>query len=192
MAFYKSATNKLGDTNENIVFDMIKNTKELITDTEMQKHYGDIKIITTNGEARYIEVKSGHSYKGMDKVAIDICYLDNNYNPYIPINATDNKGWLYSLDKCNTLAIVNKSKTKVYLIAWQVLRDKLIKLLNGKLEDIKRVLKNGFSYYLNEKGLEIMVNNKDPHKKTVCITVRLTKTVVNLYGAGFKEVDINI
>ena len=102
----------------------------IITDMNMQLHYGDIVITNIVGCSNYyVDIK--HSYN--NNLFVDIAYYtdDLKRNEYIQKNTNDNKGWLYHLDSCDCLLLIDNSKQFFYLIYdWQIARLRLITLAN--------------------------------------------------------------
>ena len=105
----------------------------IITDMNDQLHCGDIVINYDNEiecEPYYVDIK--HSYN--NSLYVDIAYYKDKlkHTEHNQKNTNDNKGWLYNLDMCDCLLLIDNSKQFFYLINnWQIARTRLITLANA-------------------------------------------------------------
>ena len=188
----KNKSNLIGQKSEKMVYNYIRGiypNAQLVTDIEIQKHYGDITYRKWNKD-HYIEVKTAHNFNNMNKLAIDVLYFEKKHwctglKPYIPSNSTDNKGWLYNLDKCNRLMVVTKQKEIYDIRGWQRIRENIIKAVD--LSDITFRCMWEYPLEIENRYLDLMLNKRDKLKDTVCVTFRLEEKIIEALGGELIE-----
>ena len=105
---------------------------------KMQKFNGDF-FIMQDIEGKFVECKSSHVFKTIDKVALDYSLHKYNNEPYYPKHEDGqaNKGYLHYC-KANILFCVNLAHKKIYIILdFQKLKSKILTMIeegSGELE----------------------------------------------------------
>ena len=102
---------------------------DIITDMYEQLHYGDCFVTNLGTDYYFIDIK--HSYNSYCWCDISYWCDKNKQNEYIQRNTNNNLGWLYNLDMCDCLLLIDNSEQFFYVIDnWQVVRQRLLYLAN--------------------------------------------------------------
>ena len=146
--------------------DNIFNMRLTKDNTVNQLRFGDITIITNDGEIITNEVKSEKPYQGLYKLRIDLMYvIKANYNiPYIQQNTNNNNGWAYKICNYDKIYIHFHDNTSKYKA--------MIFVINNPYQlylDCMELIKIGSfgTYNINQVEFDIFHNDNDYSKTTI-------------------------
>lgn len=134
-----------------------------ISNPTIQYLYGDVMILDKHKNPIYADIKTSHSWDGIDKVGLDYKhYIKDSEEPYIPSNTNNNNGYVYHL-KADSIICINPYSRKLYIVnKFQYLKEKVLELL-----DVKEFSSNE----LLENGIELSTNKNDYDKDTKIINI---------------------
>ena len=152
--------------------DNIFNMRLTKDNTINQLRFGDITIITNDGEIITNEVKSEKPYQGLYKLRIDLMYVTKaNYNvPYIQQNTNNSNGWAYKICNYDKIYVHFHDNTSKY--------KSMIFVINNPYQlylDCMELIKIGSfgTYNINQVEFDIFHNNNDYSKTTICTSFNL-------------------
>lgn len=196
---------ELGNLSEKIaeiLLDTIGVEYQRLNKKGMQSYLGDYIAINKHNEPRYIEVKTSHSFKKIDKLAMDYRYFEKGTcanKPYNQCNTDNNLGWLYNNINAHVLICVNPySKMLYYIRDYQKVKNNIIDLIeeyNDKVDYNTWYYRNHNNYI--HKYLEGSVNKRDYLKDSLIVNLELSKKAIKHFEGRlniFKlvsETDIN-
>lgn len=189
--------NELGNLSETLarkLFDRQHWNYQAITQKDMQAYLGDYIALNKHNEARFIEVKTSHTFKNKDKIAMDYKYTKNNSCgrlPYIQSNTNDNLGWIYN-SKSHVLVCVNPYSKKLYVIRdYQTVKKNILNLVeeyNSKVNDNTWHYR-GHNNYIH-KYLEGSVKKTDYCKESLIVNLELSEKSIEYFGGRLWIYDI--
>ena len=164
--YYSSKTK--GDDLEKVAKEILKTMKYEYSEIEyemanFQYRHGDLIVMNRDYSLKSIDVKASHSFRNIDKLALDIEYFKKGTKePYIPTNAIDNKGYTYHL-LSDTVMAINPISKKLYVINnFQKFRKQLLELIEDYNKDFE---------ILSILGIEMSINKGDYNKDSLVANV---------------------
>lgn len=105
---------------------------EKLNNKGFQKLYGDFMVLNRNKDVKFLECKTSHQWKGIDKVALDYAYyrrLNGKEFEYIQKGSTDNLGYIHYL-KADILFCYNPHSNRIYFVhEFQKVKNNILNLL---------------------------------------------------------------
>ena len=152
--------------------DNIFNMRLTKDNTINQLRFGDITIITNDGEIITNEVKSEKTYQGLYKLRIDLMYvIKADYSiPYIQQNTNNSNGWAYKICNYDKIYVHFHDNTSKY--------KSMIFVINNPYQlylDCMELIKIGSfgTYNINQVEFDIFHNDNDYSKTTICTSFNL-------------------
>lgn len=167
-------------------------------DMQEQISIGDLKVIKDD-KVFQVECKSSHSFRGIDKLAIDIKYLDkyNTRKDYIQSTTNSSLGWIY-YSQSDWIMCYNSDSKKLYVIRdYQEVKKNILDKVDSYIESFKNI--DGFQawYRRNHNNtidgylLEGSVK-EDTNKFALIVNLMLSKGTIEKYGGRLDIFDIEL
>lgn len=161
-----------------------------------QERLGDYFIFPHNKGAFTIDVKNGHCFNQLPKLALDLEYRTKDCKPYYGTNIIreDNYGWFYRGSYGKIFVYFNdlNSKHMAFIIEdYESFKNTIYQLglVNKTNMQVNKNKIDSFNKELSTNAVEVAWNNKDKCKNTKFLSILLSEKIINSLGSDLTIVE---